>query len=243
MNEDELKEKINSLDNSLKDEQDAVKKTEIENQFANAQAELKELENIKGKNKDVVPLYKFKKLNDQLKEKEEKLKKFEFEQTKRQEDEMKKKGELEGLLSKKEEKILGLESEIQNIKNRMKDETVKNIILKEANKFNPFDETDILNNINMSNIEIHEEDGKINISGIESEINGLKKNKPYLFKMKEGDNKIPGENDKTNTTPESVEIEFRTLQEKPILNPREQIRFKELGQKLKELRLIKAGKT
>jgi len=239
---EELKAKVTGLETALSGEQDAAKKAEIQTQLNEAQAAVQEAEELlKGKDKEVVPLYKFKKLNDQLKEKEAKLKKIEDEKVKEQEADMKKKGELEGLLSKKEERITSLTAEIESIKDQMKSAMIKSIIMQEANKFNPYDERDVLNNINMSKIEVGEDAaGAITVNGAEAEIIKLKKDKPYLFKAKADDKKIDEENERIKATPESIEIEFRKLQDQKVLTPKEQVLFRELGQKLSAIRAAKA---
>lgn len=153
--------------------------------------------------KETVPLYKFKKANDRLKETQAELEKYKKAEQEKQEKELLEQKNFEALLAKKDADIKERDSKIESFTRKEKEDKINKALAREIKKHKPNDPEDVLLFVNKGAITIVEDDeGTFKIEGVEEQVEALKKSKPYLFgkagSQKKDDKKSDDENNKSN---------------------------------------------
>jgi len=177
----------------------------------NQEGQNQEGQNQEGQNigkEQQVPFYKLKKANDKLKEVQTRLAEFEKKEKEALEKKLKEEKEFDVLLAQKDKEIQDRDNVIHSFKEKTKKDAIDKTILKEIKKHKANDPDDILLMINFSNLTVtyDEENNKVSVEGLETEIEKLKVNKSYLFgnvKTK-NDTKENLENTKSTTGEEGI---------------------------------------
>jgi len=219
---------IKELKEKLSKEEDAEKKKEIQTQ----------IDKLEKDDEGKIPYYKFKKIEDKLADALSKLEALEEKKKSDKEEGLKEQGKFKELVETKNKEVEALKGELKTVNELIRQGKINSIILNEIKKGDPQDEGDILKAIDESKLVIKEEkDGGIIIEGIDKAIEAMKEKKPWLFKeVKPNDLKNNEENKTQKVNTESVETEFRALNEKSELTLQENLKMQKLGEQLTDLR-------
>lgn len=125
-----------------------------------------------------VPIWKFAKVNDKVKEMEAALKKYQDQEKQKQEEEAKAKGEYQKLLDAEKQAREKLALENQQLLTMIQQKELSSIVMKEVAKLSPNDADDVLRFIDLSKFSVDETG---NVPTLKETLEKLKTDKPYLF--------------------------------------------------------------